>query len=136
MQIFWLKNNALVILNLRLTSSIPAKSSIVNISNTPTHIDSVENDFTATKNNSKIAQNKNNHEPKTDEEILNYVIENSFKSSHHQHGYNSDKNELIREKKTPSPRLEPEDLDILNSIVPEPSIVIVPEPSTKCGKFF
>merc|ERR1712083_724204 len=40
-------------------------------------------------------------------------------------------NEIFREKKTPSPRLEQEDPDILNSIVPEPSIVIVPEPSTK-----
>ena len=113
--------------NNALPRSIPAKS-IVNIS-------PPNRDFEEAKSvNHVFEQNKT--EPKTDEEILNYVIENSFKSSHHQHGYNSDKNELIREKKTPSPRLEPEDLDILNSIVPEPSIVIVPEPSTKCGKFF
>ena len=142
MQIFWLKNNALVILNLRLTSSIPAKSSIVNISNTASHVDSVENDFTATKNNSKIAQNKNNHEPKTDEEILNYVIENSFKNNSPYHGarqhihggHYSENNKVIRDKKTPSPKLDQEDLDILNSIVPEPSIVILPEPSPKSEK--
>ena len=114
-----------------LPRSIPAKS-IVNIS--PTN-----RDYEEAKNVNHVFEHQNKTEPKTDEEILNYVIENSFKSSsYHQHGYNnSDKNKFLREKKTPSPRLEQEDLDILNSIVPEPSIVIVPEPSrTKCGKFF
>ena len=46
-----------------------------------------------------------------------------------------DNNKVInREKATPSPKLDQEDMDILNSIVPEPSIVIVPEPpKQQCG---
>ena len=50
-----------------------------------------------------------------------------------------DNNKVInREKATPSPKLDQEDMDILNSIVPEPSIVIVPEPpkQQQCGKLF
>ena len=44
---------------------------------------------------------------------------------------------INREKGTPSPKLDQEDMDILNSIVPEPSIVIVPElPNQQCGKLF
>ena len=67
------------------------------------------------------------------------MIENSFKNSpyhggQHSHGHYSDNNKVIRDKKTPSPKLDQEDLDILNSIVPEPSIVILPEPSPQSEK--
>ena len=74
------------------------------------------------------------------------MIDKSFKSSNRRYSYHNglhsglkgdDNNKVIcREKETPSPKLDQEDMDILNSIVPEPSIVIVPEqpPKQQCGK--
>ena len=50
-----------------------------------------------------------------EDEILN-VIQDSFKSQSAKHG--------LLSKGAPSPKLDPEDLDILNSIVPEPSLAI------------
>ena len=75
------------------------------------------------------------------------MIDKSFKSSNRRYSYHNglhsglqgdDNNKVInREKATPSPKLDQEDMDILNSIVPEPSIVIVPEPSKQqCGTLF
>ena len=76
------------------------------------------------------------------------MIDKSFKSSNRRYSYHNglhsglqgdDNNKVInREKETPSPKLDQEDMDILNSIVPEPSIVIVPEPpkQQQCGKLF
>ena len=146
------KNNALC----RLPSPIPAKSnqkkpsSIVNI--TAHHDDtSDEDEKNYIKNTKKVTalNTEHNHEPKTDEEILKYVIDKSFKSSNRRYSYHNglhsglqgdDNNKVInREKETPSPKLDQEDMDILNSIVPEPSIVIVPEPpkqQQQCGKLF
>ena len=129
----------------RLPSQNSAKSSIVNI--TAHHDDTGDKDDVNYVKNKKLTteQHKHNHEPKTDEEILKYVIENSFKSSRTHRsrlnghsGQRGDTNDnVIRDTKTPSPKLDQEDMDILNSIVPEPSIVIVPEPPKQTsGNFF
>ena len=142
----------------RLPSPIPAKSNQKKPSNivkiTAHHDDtSDEEDENYVKNpkkatNAATEHKHDKHEPKTDEEILKYVIDKSFKSSNRRYSYHNglhsglqgdDNNKVInREKATPSPKLDQEDMDILNSIVPEPSIVIVPEPpkQQQCGKLF
>ena len=151
------KNNALYTTH-AYSRPIPAKSnqkkpSIVNITTAHHDDTSDEEDENYVKNPKKVTtaavteHKHDHHEPKTDEEILKYVIDKSFKSSNRRYSYHNglhsglqgdDNNKVIfREKETPSPKLDQEDMDILNSIVPEPSIVIVPEPpNQQCGKLF